>query len=211
MDVNIKLAATLLTLGLLASAPVNASNPSKPEACTPIWPLRVVQDAGVDTLSMKPKRTYCQVDVVAVDLRARRRQETVLTAMTQAACGAPPEIAYGKNGAPTLRARTPKACARSGDQALFDEDPAMWTPPRSMAPRYPPKAVQEEMTGTTWLVLLVDAQGAVAGVIVRTSSGHGLLDDASVAAAKTWRFTRTDPDKVPAAFTLMRVPLTYVL
>lgn len=55
-------------------------------------------------------------------------------------------------------------------------------------PHYPEKARLQEMEGEVRLQLTVDEAGAVSGVKVLSSSGHPLLDEAALDAAKRWKF-----------------------
>ncbi len=55
-------------------------------------------------------------------------------------------------------------------------------------PRYPRRAIELDLRGTTILRALVDADGAATEIVVWTSSGVRLLDDAAIAAARGWKF-----------------------
>jgi len=55
-------------------------------------------------------------------------------------------------------------------------------------PRYPRRAIELDLRGTTILRALVDVDGAATEIVVWTSSGVRLLDDAAIAAARGWKF-----------------------
>ncbi|QDV08916.1 transport protein TonB [Planctomycetes bacterium Poly30] len=55
-------------------------------------------------------------------------------------------------------------------------------------PIYPRLAERRGWTGTTVLLIDVAADGTVTGVRIESSSGHEVLDEAAVAAVRTWRF-----------------------
>ena len=55
-------------------------------------------------------------------------------------------------------------------------------------PRYPSEEARAGITGTTVMVIHVDATGAVGEVLVEKSSGNANLDKAATDAARTWRF-----------------------
>jgi protein TonB len=60
------------------------------------------------------------------------------------------------------------------------------------------------------LRLTVAADGTIASVEVAESSGRSVLDDAAVAAARTWRLRPALRDGVPAAGTIV-VPVRFRL
>ncbi len=69
------------------------------------------------------------------------------------------------------------------------------TPPRSDAaylnnprPAYPLAARRRGDQGTVLIRVLVTAEGLAASVGLEKSSGHSALDEAALAAVKTWRF-----------------------
>jgi len=56
------------------------------------------------------------------------------------------------------------------------------------APRYPKRAIKRGHQGTVVLSVFVDERGRVKNLWVLTSSGHRLLDNAAVKAARNWAF-----------------------
>ncbi|OHC61700.1 MAG: hypothetical protein A3H93_06050 [Rhodocyclales bacterium RIFCSPLOWO2_02_FULL_63_24] len=61
--------------------------------------------------------------------------------------------------------------------------------PERRAPSYPLLSRRLGETGTTLLRVEVDEQGQVAAAHVVTGSGHARLDEAALAAVRTWRCT----------------------
>jgi protein TonB len=59
---------------------------------------------------------------------------------------------------------------------------------RNPAPRYPASARRNGEQGTVLLRVWVGANGATTRAEVARSSGSGALDDAALAAVKSWRF-----------------------
>lgn len=55
-------------------------------------------------------------------------------------------------------------------------------------PKYPPQAVRQQMQGKVMLKVLVGVDGTPEEITVERSSGHRLLDQAAIAAVKTWVF-----------------------
>jgi periplasmic protein TonB len=59
--------------------------------------------------------------------------------------------------------------------------------PERTAPVYPAKSRRREETGTVVLRVELDEQGRVSSARVETGSGFERLDQAALAAVKTWR------------------------
>ncbi|XFC37686.1 hypothetical protein ACEF39_000654 [Stenotrophomonas indicatrix] len=55
------------------------------------------------------------------------------------------------------------------------------------------------------------AQGKVAAVVVETSSGHALLDEAAAEELRSWHFIRTDTKSTVPELGIARVPMRYEL
>jgi len=55
-------------------------------------------------------------------------------------------------------------------------------------PKYPPQAVREHHSGKCILKVLIGVDGSPKEVTVEKSSGYRELDQAAIAAAKTWVF-----------------------
>jgi protein TonB len=53
---------------------------------------------------------------------------------------------------------------------------------------YPDSARKVGLEGSVWVKSLVDTSGSVVRVLVQRSSGHKILDDAALTAAKKCRF-----------------------
>lgn len=65
------------------------------------------------------------------------------------------------------------------------------------APEYPDFAADQGLEGTVILRVKVLPNGKPGEVKVKKSSGHGILDDAAVAAAKRWAFTPAKRGNTP--------------
>lgn len=76
------------------------------------------------------------------------------------------------------------------------------------APDYPRQARRRGQEGTVWLRLRVTETGLPAEVILEQSSGHALLDEAALAAARGWTLLPATRDGAPVAG-LLRVPVTF--
>lgn len=66
-------------------------------------------------------------------------------------------------------------------------------------PKYPPQAVRQHVTGRVMLKVLVAADGTAQEVTVEKSSGSRLLDQAAIAAVKTWMFNPGQKGGRPAS------------
>jgi protein TonB len=55
-------------------------------------------------------------------------------------------------------------------------------------PKYPPQAIRRHIEGDVVLKVLVGADGKPEEITVEKSSGERLLDQAAIAAVKTWMF-----------------------
>lgn len=204
----ITMSTLLLATGGLLSPRLHAAEASHQGACTALSMLR---DQGVISLETRARQGRCEVDIEAASGRALVRQQRVVEAIAQAVCAALPVLTPDPLGAPKLSMRMPAGCAELSATALFGADASGWIPPRSLAPRYPPAAVEQGLQGRSWVAMIVGRDGTVVATILRQSSGHPILDDAALADVRTWRFTRADPAVVPPRFTLAQVPMTYLL
>jgi periplasmic protein TonB len=69
-------------------------------------------------------------------------------------------------------------------------------------PQIPEIARARHLRGDGYFQFHIRRDGTVSSVDVLRSTGHKILDDATVAALSKWRFTPGTPDKV-------RIPFTY--
>lgn len=78
------------------------------------------------------------------------------------------------------------------------------------APRYPRQAVDAGVSGKVVLLVDVRADGSVGNVVVKSAQPAGMFEDASVAAARQWRFT---PKRVAgkAVASRIQVPVNFEL
>ena len=66
-------------------------------------------------------------------------------------------------------------------------------------PKYPPQAVRQRQQGKVLLKVLVGFDGKPEEMTVEKSSGSRLLDQAAIAAVKTWMFNPGQKGGKPAA------------
>lgn len=78
------------------------------------------------------------------------------------------------------------------------------------APRYPPLARRMGQQGKVVLRVLVNPGGGPAQIVVRTSSGSDVLDEAALDAVKRWRFVPAKRGDQPIAAWVL-VPITFTL
>ncbi len=139
--------------------------------------------------------------------RSERRPPTAAAAAPAAAPSADPAPATAAD--PALAA-APSASAASAPAA----SPAAVTEAARIradtcpAPDYPRQARRRGQEGTVWLRLRVTETGLPAEVILEQSSGHALLDEAALAAARGWTLLPATRDGAPVAG-LLRVPVTF--
>jgi len=193
----------MVLAGLLPATTALAAAPVAETACSPLAAVPGLRDRGVTALSMRPEGGRCVVEVTAAGGKALLRQQQMLNVLAQHACAAPAEVTV--DGAQmSLQLRLPKHCAAAGEGIP-------WMQPRGVSPRYPPEAMQQGLSGRSQLKALIDAQGTVAAVIVETSSGYALLDEAAVEELRGWRFVRADAKSTVPELTIVRVPMRYEL
>lgn len=200
----------VLLAGILPAATVLAAKPSADTACAPLATVSGLRDASVTALSMQPRDGRCVVEVTASDGKGLLRQQQMLEVLAQHACAAPAEVT-ADNLRPSLLLRTPKRCAARSSQDLFAGEGVPWLQPRGKLPRYPREAMDQGLSGRSLLKALIDANGAVVAVIVETSSGHTVLDEAAVEELRGWHFVRGGAQSTVPALTIVRVPMRYEL
>lgn len=93
------------------------------------------------------------------------------------------------------------------DYEKLDEKPQVI---KSVKPNYPEKARKDNLTGTTFVEVEVDTKGKVIVAKVKESSGHALLDEAAVEAAKKFEFSSGMKDG-EAVSTRMVIPFKFSL
>jgi protein TonB len=92
-----------------------------------------------------------------------------------------------------------------------------FVPPRPVSavtgnrkPTYPLDARRRGLQGLVVLRVFVSVQGTAQDVSVLTSSGHPILDDAAIAAVRTWRFEPATQGGVPESGSA-DVPIRFML
>jgi protein TonB len=78
--------------------------------------------------------------------------------------------------------------ASQAHQGVETEEPPK-KHPTNPKPAYPPEALRAGWQGRVVLRVLVSEVGTVTAVSVETSSGYRVLDEAAMAAMRSWRFT----------------------
>lgn len=82
--------------------------------------------------------------------------------------------------------------------------------PQRTPPAYPPFSRRLGETGVVVLRVELDEQGRVAAAQVKTSSGHSRLDEAALAAVKTWRCTPATRNGQPVRAIALQ-PFNFIL
>ena len=74
----------------------------------------------------------------------------------------------------------------------------------NIKPAYPVVAIRKQIEGTVILDLNINTHGEVEKIIVQSTSGHKILDDAAVETAKKWKFT-------PGTSNIKGIPIKFLL
>ncbi len=103
--------------------------------------------------------------------------------------GAPrnPSAAAGPVPKPVAVARLEGEAAASANEQLRRELP------------YPPEAIERGLQGEALVLLFLDASGNAIAARIESSSGHAILDDAALRAARTLRALRPGAPGAPGA------------
>ncbi|CTP87872.1 biotin transporter BioY [Xanthomonas translucens pv. arrhenatheri] len=105
---------------------------------------------------------------------------------------------------PVLLASAADAATTSAKRATVDARPLTMLPPA-----YPRDALREGASGKLTLLVNVDATGAVSDVqLLGRGSGHAALDQATIAAARQWRFVPAQKQRRAVASRL-KIPVTF--
>jgi protein TonB len=99
--------------------------------------------------------------------------------------------------------------ARPAGPVSLGTELAVACPERS-APTYPPLSRRQNEEGKVVLRVELDEQGGVAAVRIATSSGFARLDEAALAAVKTWRCNPARRDGQPVRAVALQ-PFRFVL
>jgi protein TonB len=97
--------------------------------------------------------------------------------------------------------------AATTDGALSEAKPFYKKNPR---PHYPDIARKRNVQGTVVVLALVNEKGGVEETRVETSSGHALLDNAAIAAVKSWEFEPGRRGDKPVK-SYVKLPITFQL
>jgi TonB family protein len=110
---------------------------------------------------------------------------------------APTDFDVEESAAESATESAPEADASEDDVPLRADgvEPAEPQLLRADPPDYPRLARRRGWEGSVFLDLRVAADGTVSEATVATSSGHTVLDDAALAAVRTWLFVPGAPDR----------------
>ena len=179
-------------VALLSPAPDNPPAPETPEPPQPPPPT-------------EPKPP--EIPEAAAAIIARAREDSPTTIPLATAPPAPPAPARPDKNRP--RSRRDSSAAQSGSNPRSG---ALLPPSylRAPAPPYPPAARKAHREGTVVLQVTVSADGRAEKVVVSRSSGSPDLDEAAIAAVRTWTFRPAEVNgqrvgttvEVPVAFRL---------
>lgn len=96
----------------------------------------------------------------------------------------------------------PIARARNGSSASLTLSSARVMALSAPRPEYPYEARRQRITGSGFVVMTVDSiNGRVTDVVMEQSTGSSVLDNASVAAFRRWRFKQGTVSRVRSAIT----------
>lgn len=209
------MAAHALLLTLLPGWRAAREEAPQPLTVEIIKPPEVIEPPKLLPLEPEPPRKekpkpepLKPVEQKRVEPVAQPQPKTVLTA--------PPDVP-GSPQAPVIPIAEPKPAPPPEPPRAQAQPPAPpsapqpITPPRSDAaylnnprPNYPLAARRRGDHGTVLVRVLVTAEGQAASVGLEKSSGHSSLDEAALAAVKSWRF-------VPAKQGAQAVEAPYVV
>ncbi|MCD9029008.1 energy transducer TonB [Luteimonas sp. BDR2-5] len=215
------LAAACLAL-LLAGCTSTPQESTRREGCRLLVSADTITDARMQSLDISQDAAGCRITGLAPAHDTADRQQQALAAMATSHCKAiatpgeirqidkPDTVLYGF----TLLLAPPAAgagCPARDSSPSAHADAAIDVSSRNMhPPSYPPAAYRAGIEGRVVLMMLVDDDGQPAAILVDTSSGHELLDQAAIRAARNWRFHRNvDPARPGVA--LARVPVEFKL
>jgi bla regulator protein blaR1 len=100
---------------------------------------------------------------------------------------------------PAIPAVAPAPPAPPAVPAIPAVAPAPSAPPALPAPPYPKEALAQHINGKVVLLIDIDAQGNPTNVVVDRSEPPGVFDQASIDAARKWKFQPAVKDGVPVA------------
>jgi len=139
---------------------------------------------------------------IAPALADAQAQDAGALAGTASAVGPAPVDAGTR--LPVLLASAADAATTSAKRATADARPLAMPPPA-----YPRDALREGASGKLTLLVNVDATGAVSDVqLLGRGSGHAALDQATIAAARQWRFVPAQKQGLTVASRL-KIPVNF--
>ena len=102
------------------------------------------------------------------------------------------------------RSSAPASSARAVPVASRTQVVGAYRLPANAPPEYPAEARARGREGTALVRLTNEADGRVSRATLDASSGWPALDEAAVAAARTWRYSPRLEDEVPVVSTLLQ-------
>lgn len=170
------------------------------------------QDRPVPSVKIPAEK----VQQIAPPARVESKPRKAAATKAPAAKVAPPvqapkptrvEIASSGGGAEATATEPGPAVDESEGPAVIMARPLyLQNPP----PAYPEKARRRNLQGTVVLEVRVTAEGRVAHLQVKESSGHGILDKAALAAVQQWVFEPGRRNGSPVAMAVL-VPVRFAL
>ena len=99
-----------------------------------------------------------------------------------------PNLSLGTGGGIVLEI-APKFGVQEGGEDVFGSD--LDSPPKATSrfpPQYPSKLLKKRITGTVFVLALIDENGLVTSTAVEKSSGQKAMDTAALKAVRRWKF-----------------------
>ena len=81
---------------------------------------------------------------------------------------------------------------------------------QTVAPAYPPQAIQRGFEGTVIVRALINSKGLAEDVDVASSSGHEMLDKSAIEAVSHWKFKQSALDRATAEM-WVQVPVKFII
>lgn len=121
-----------------------------------------------------------------------------------------PAAAPAVSSAPAIDASAVAATAAAPAPARYEEPSSTAAYLKNAKPVYPPLSKRLAEQGKVVISVYIDVDGSPKDVRIKRSSGFERLDQASLAAVRTWRFAPAKRNGIPEA-TTWDVPIDWVL
>ncbi|MCP5113414.1 MAG: energy transducer TonB [bacterium] len=116
-----------------------------------------------------------------------------------------PKKVEAKKPTPPKPKAAPRAAPLSSSNVVAERPKVRYRPPL----RFPEKAKRRGIEGQLMLEVRVDNRGNVAGISIKKSSGHRILDSEAVSAVKSWKFEPAKNAAGRAVATTIAVPVKF--